>query len=152
MISLLVINGPNLNMLGIREPAVYGSGTLEDLNKNLLEHVEGKDVSLDFFQSNHEGALIDALHEAHFSGVDGIVLNAGALTHYSYALHDAISSIGIPCVEVHLSDINKREPFRKVSVIREVCVASFFGMGEQSYIKGLDFLITLARKMKERTK
>jgi 3-dehydroquinate dehydratase-2 len=149
MISLLVINGPNLNMLGIREPSVYGKDTLAELEEHLIEQVEKDGVELTFFQSNHEGDLIDALQEAHFAEIDGIVLNAGALTHYSFALRDAIASISIPCVEVHLSDINKREEFRKISVIRDVCVASFAGMGEQSYVKGLEFLAKLAKKIRQ---
>lgn len=139
MKHILVMNGPNLNLLGIREPGIYGNDTLQ----TLCEQVAAKAVSLgmhvDFFQSNHEGAIIDRLHEA--MGVyDGVILNAGAYTHYSYAIRDAIAAIRLPVVEVHLSDIHAREEFRHVSVIEPVCIAQISGLGVGSYLKGLELL------------
>lgn len=140
MKKILVMNGPNLNMLGIREKGVYGTKTLGDINVFITEKAKDWDVELEFYQSNHEGAMIDKLHEA-FGKKDGIILNAGAYTHYSYALRDAISSISIPCVEVHLSDIHAREEFRHVSVIKEVCIAQICGRGEQGYVDALALLM-----------
>lgn len=140
MKKILVMNGPNLNMLGIREKGVYGAKTLEEINQFIQEQAEKWAVELEFFQSNHEGAMIDKLHAA-YGNKDGIVLNAGAYTHYSYALRDAISSVSIPCVEVHLSDIHVREEFRHVSVIRDVCVAQICGRGEQGYVDALKILM-----------
>ncbi len=136
---ILVINGPNLNLLGVREPGIYGTDTLNALCDTVREAARQKDARVDFFQSNHEGALIDELHAA--MGVyDGVILNAGAYTHYSYALRDAIASVKLPVVEVHLSDIHAREPFRRVSVIQPVCVAQISGLGVGSYLKALDIL------------
>lgn len=140
MKKILIINGPNLNMLGIRERGVYGTQTLEEINAFIAEQVKKSDVELEFFQSNHEGALIDKLHAA-YGSKDGIVLNAGAYTHYSYAIRDAISSINIPCVEVHLSNIHAREEFRNISVIREVCAAQICGKGAQGYVDAIELLI-----------
>jgi len=138
--KILVINGPNLNMLGVREPEIYGSLTLEEINLQLLE--KGKDfgVELDFYQSNHEGDLIDRIQEC-YGTVRGIVINPGAYTHYSIAIRDAIASVGIPTVEVHLSDINSREDFRKISVIKNVCVKQIWGKGVQSYLEALEFIV-----------
>ncbi|MEA5004671.1 MAG: type II 3-dehydroquinate dehydratase [Christensenella sp.] len=142
MKKILIMNGPNLNMLGIREPGVYGNMSLGDMNDFIRAEVEKKnyDVELEFFQSNHEGALIDKLHEC-YNRKNGIILNAGAYTHYSYAIRDAISSVGIPCVEVHLSDIHAREEFRHVSVVQEVCVAQICGKGVQGYMEALEILM-----------
>ena len=142
MKKILIMNGPNLNLLGIREPDVYGSMSLGDLNDYIRAEKERRnyDAELEFFQSNHEGALIDKLHECY--GVkDGIILNAGAYTHYSYALRDAISSVGIPCVEVHLSDIHAREAFRHASVLQDVCFTQISGLGADSYTKALEILM-----------
>ncbi len=139
MKKIWIINGPNLNMLGIREKSVYGSKTLEQMNAYLLECTRELDVSLEFFQSNHEGALIDRIHQA-YQAIDGMVLNAGAYTHYSYAIRDAIAAVQVPCVEVHLSDIHKREAFRAVSVIREVCIAQICGLGEEGYVQAVRLL------------
>lgn len=133
---ILVVNGPNLNLLGIREPGIYGNDTLDTLCDTVKAEAENYGATVDCFQSNHEGAIIDTLHAA--MGVyDGIILNAGAYTHYSYAIRDAIAAIRVPVVEVHLSDIHAREPFRHVSVIEPVCVAQISGLGVGSYLKAL---------------
>ncbi len=143
MKKILIMNGPNLNLLGIREKGVYGAKTLEEMNRFIMESVKKYDIELEFYQSNHEGALIDKLHEA-YGKKDGIVLNAGAYTHYSYALRDAISSISVPCVEVHLSDIHAREQFRHISVIQDVCIDQICGRGEQGYVDAIILLIKKA--------
>ena len=127
MKRILVLNGPNLNLLGVREPDVYGTVTLADIEREVAAYAAERGATVDCFQSNHEGVLIDRLHAAR--GVyDGIVYNPGAHTHYSYALRDAVSSIDVPTVEVHLSDISSREDFRKVSVIAPVCIAQIKGL------------------------
>ncbi|MCH7521448.1 MAG: 3-dehydroquinate dehydratase [Candidatus Marinimicrobia bacterium] len=132
----LVIHGPNLNLLGKREPDIYGTESLTDLNAWLQFHRELANDKLTFFQSNHEGEIIDFLHK-HLGVVDGAVINPGALTHYSYALRDAIAAVDYPVVEVHLSDIDSREDFRKVSVTREVCIKQISGKGKEGYLEGL---------------
>lgn len=137
--KIQVINGPNLNMLGIREPDIYGSLTLEEINGQVLEKGNQLGLHLEFFQSNHEGAIIDKIQEC-YGKKDGIVINPGAYTHYSIAIRDAIASAGIPTVEVHLSDINSREDFRKISVIKNVCVKQIWGKGVDSYKEALEFL------------
>jgi len=129
---ILVLNGPNLNLTGLREPSIYGSATLQDINDLLTDAASELHVTLDFSQSNHEGCLIDRLHEA-VGHYDGVILNAGALTHYSYALRDAIAAIHIPTVEVHMSNIQAREEFRHTSVIAPVCLGSIAGFGSFSY-------------------
>ena len=138
--NILVINGPNLNLLGIREPDVYGSETLSDIENWLNEQPESNGHIIFWFQSNHEGDLIDRIHEA-MGNSDGIIINPGAFTHYSYALRDAISSLNIPTVEVHLSDIERREEFRKLSVITDVCIKRVSGFGKKSYLIGLQALL-----------
>ena len=130
--NILVLNGPNLNLLGEREPEIYGTMTLAQLNSKLAAYAKKKKASLRARQSNHEGALIDLLH-AHRKWADGIVFNPGAYSHYSYALHDAVVSIQVPTIEVHLSNIKKREPFRRVSVIEPACVGQLYGKGVESY-------------------
>ena len=138
----LLLNGPNLNMLGVREPAVYGAQTLSDIEKTLRAEFEGK-AELEFLQSNSEGAIIDAIQ---FSEADGIALNAGAYTHYSYAIHDAIKSIAAPVVEVHISNIYKREEFRHKSVIAAACTGSVCGFGADSYYLAITALLRKLEK------
>ena len=142
MKTIVVINGPNLNLLGEREPEIYGSQTLEELNREIEEYVDGKDVELKFFQSNHEGEIIDLLHKFR-NDSDGFILNPGAFTHYSYAIRDAVAAVSPPVVEVHLSDISSREEFRKISVIEPVAAKQFSGEGVGSYFKAIDFLLSL---------
>ncbi len=137
--KILVINGPNLNMLGIREPGIYGSATYEDLLNMIREHCEAKGIEVSFFQSNHEGSLVDAIQEARTTA-DGIVINPGAYTHTSIALLDAVQAIGVPTVEVHISDVTKREAFRQISYIREACVKTIMGKGFAGYLEAIDFL------------
>ncbi len=138
--KLMLIHGPNLNMLGIREPEIYGHDTLSDIEQFVRDAAKPYGFSVDCFQSNSEGALIDAIH-ACYNTVDGIILNAGAYTHYSYAIRDAISAVMLPCVEVHLSDIRKREPFRSISVIEPVCVKQIAGLGKDGYALAVKELV-----------
>ena len=138
--KILVINGPNLNMLGIRQPEIYGKTTYEDLKAMISAEAERLGVAVDFFQSNHEGALVDAIQQAYFDRVDGIVINPGAYTHTSVALLDAVKAVSIPAVEVHISDPETREEFRHVSYIRAACVATVKGRGLEGYLEALRLL------------
>lgn len=138
--NILVINGPNLNMLGIREPALYGSGTYEALLSKIQTYCDTKQISVQFYQSNHEGDLVDRIQKAYFDGVDGIVINPGAYTHTSIALLDAVKSVNIPTVEVHISKVEEREDFRQVSYIRAACVATITGKGFDGYLEAIDIL------------
>ena len=138
--NILILNGPNLNMLGIREPEVYGNKSYSDLEKYIKNLESEYSITTDTKQTNYEGILIDMIQYAN-DHYDGIILNAGAFTHYSYAIHDAIKSINIPVVEVHLSDITNREEFRKVSVIKDACIKTFMGYGFESYKKGIEYLL-----------
>ncbi len=137
--NVLVVNGPNLNLLGEREPSVYGRMTLPQLERRVRGHARKRRQHVRFFQSNHEGAIIDELQRQR-KWADGVVINPGAFTHYSYAIRDALASIALPAVEVHLSDVNAREEFRKISVVRDVCVAVRAGKGVDSYLEALDLL------------
>lgn len=139
--KLLVINGPNLNLLGVREPSVYGTDTYDDLCNFLKKYVLNKDVELEIFQSNHEGVIIDKIHEAYYNKVDGIIINPGAYTHTSIAIMDAIKSVMIPTIEVHLSDITKREDFRKVSYIGLACKKRIMGKGFLGYQEAIEYFI-----------
>ena len=139
--KLLVINGPNLNMLGIREPAIYGSGTYTELLDMIRAHAEGRGAEVSFFQSNHEGALVDAIQQAYFDGVEGIILNPAAYTHTSVALLDALKAVAIPTVEVHISDVAAREDFRQISYVRPACIAAVTGRGFAGYLDAVDILL-----------
>lgn len=136
---IFIVNGPNLNLLGVREPDIYGRRTYRDLLHEIRRHAAAKGVTVRFYQSNHEGRLIDALQRRR-SRTDGIVINPGALTHYSYALRDCIKAIGVPTVEVHLSDIAAREEFRKRSVTADVCIKQISGKGFAGYLEAVDEL------------
>lgn len=138
--KILVINGPNLNMLGIREPQIYGSQTYADLCEMIKNHSDTLQVSVEFYQSNHEGAIVDKIQQS-YGNVDGIVINPGAYTHTSVALLDAVKSVGIPTVEVHISDPDTREEFRKISYIRLACVKTIKGLGFKGYLDAVDFLV-----------
>ena len=139
--KILVINGPNLNMLGIREPDIYGRETYEDLCRKIREHAEKHGAEVTLYQSNHEGAIIDRLQEAYSDGTDGIVINPGAYTHYSYAIHDALKSLeDIIKIEVHISDIQSREEFRKVSVTAPACHKQIYGHGLQGYLEAMELI------------
>lgn len=139
MKKILVINGPSLNMLGIREPDLYGRETYDDLLEKIRRHAEETGVDVSFFQSNHEGALVDAIQAA-WRVQDGIVLNPGAYTHTSVALLDALKAVGIPTVEVHITDVDEREPFRKISYVRAACVKTISGHGTDGYLEAMDYL------------
>ncbi len=138
--KLLLINGPNMNMLGIRQPEIYGKDTLETIEELTREKAVELGCELDCFQSNHEGAIIDKIHEA-YNKYDGIVINPAAYTHYSYAIADAISSVGIPTIEIHMSDIHSRESFRANSVTLQYCIAQVAGYGKLSYAMGVEKLV-----------
>ena len=138
--NILVINGPNLNMLGIREPALYGSGTYDALCEKIKNHCDEKGITVDFYQSNHEGTLVDRIQAAYRDGTDGIVINPGAYTHTSVALLDAVKSVCIPTVEVHISKVEEREEFRQISYIRAACVATVTGKGFDGYLEAINIL------------
>ncbi len=138
--KIMLIHGPNLNMLGIRQPEIYGTTTLSEIESLMEKKADEAGVLLECFQSNSEGALIDAIQST-YRRADGIILNAGAYTHYSYAIRDAIASVMVPTVEVHLSDIHSREDFRRISVIEPVCVRQICGMGVDGYIAALEELM-----------
>ena len=146
--KLYIINGPNLNMLGIREPAHYGSCRYEDMVEGICAHCKELGVEVCFYQSNHEGDLVDKIQEAYFEGADGIVINPGAYTHTSIALLDAVKSVSLPTVEVHISKVEEREDFRQVSYIRASCVKTITGHGIKGYSEAVDYLVELLGKDK----
>lgn len=139
--KILVINGPNLNFLGIREKGVYGTQNYDDLLQMISDKAKQLDVTAEVFQSNHEGAIIDRIQDSYFDGTEGIVINPGAYTHYSYAIRDALASITVPKVEIHISDITQREEFRKVSVTAPVCDRQIYGKGLEGYLLAIDFIL-----------
>lgn len=145
MVHILVVNGPNLNTLGTREPAIYGTMALAQICTMLQKRGEALEVTVDCFQSNHEGALIDYLQE-HEGSADGIIINPGALTHYSIALRDVLATVKSPIIEVHLSNIYAREPFRHQSLIAAVCRGHIVGLGWRGYLLALETLVELARE------
>lgn len=138
--KLMILNGPNLNLLGIREPTIYGAETYTDLIQKIEQHAKTIDVDVVCYQSNHEGDLVDAIHRAYFEGFDGIVINPGAYTHTSIALLDAVKGTAIPTVEVHISAVEQREDFRQISYIRSACVLTVSGQGTNGYLQAMDFL------------
>ena len=136
---ILILNGVNLNLTGTRSPEIYGGETLEDINREIADYARSLGATCDFLQTNFEGECVEAIHRS--AGVyDGIVLNAGAWTHYSYALHDAVEGVEVPVVETHMSDITKREAFRAHSVLSDVCIATVMGLGKESYFKAVEIL------------
>ena len=139
--KILVINGPNMNMLGIRQPEIYGHATYEDLKSMIAGEAERLGAEVSFFQSNHEGALVDAIQQAYFDGVEGIILNPAAYTHTSVALLDALKAVAIPTVEVHISDVAAREDFRQISYVRPACIATVTGRGFAGYLDAVDILL-----------
>lgn len=139
--KILVINGPNLNMLGIREPALYGTGTYSALCEKIEAYCVQKGICVEFYQSNHEGALVDRIQAAYSDGTDGIIINPGAYTHTSIALLDTVKAVCIPTVEVHISKVEEREAFRQISYIRAACIATVTGKGFDGYLEAVDILM-----------
>lgn len=142
--KILVINGPNINFLGIREKSIYGAQNYDFLLQKIAEKGAESKSTIEVFQSNHEGAVIDRIQDAYFDKTEGIVINPGAYTHYSYAIRDALASITVPKVEIHISDITRREEFRKVSVTAPACDGQIFGMGLEGYMQAIDEVIRIA--------
>ncbi|TCK98371.1 3-dehydroquinate dehydratase [Natranaerovirga hydrolytica] len=142
MKKILVINGPNINFLGIREASIYGQQTYKDLEEMIIKKGEKENINITVFQSNSEGDIINTIQEAYYDKVDGIVINPGAYTHYSIAIRDAIASVNIPTIEVHISNIHKREAFRHQSVTAPVCVGQIAGLGLKGYMLGIDGIIS----------
>ncbi len=138
--NILIVNGPNLNLLGLREPEIYGHRTYTDLVETIVAFAKERHVYIEVYQSNHEGELLDLL-QANYTRFQGVVINPGALTHYSYALYDCLKALPIPAVEVHLSDIQNREAFRKISVTKAACIAQITGKGFQSYTEAIALLL-----------
>ena len=141
MKKLLIINGPNLNMLGIREPDIYGNNTYKDLVGLIEKKAAELNCEAECFQSNHEGDIVDKIQQAYFDGVDGIVINPAAYTHTSVAILDALKAVKIPAVEVHISDVNTREDFRKISYAGMACEKHFIGLGFEGYLKAMEYLV-----------
>lgn len=139
-LNLLVINGPNLNMLGIREPDIYGNQSYQDLCNLILRYAEQKGILIEIKQSNHEGKIVDWIQDA-YNGIDGIIINPAAYTHTSIAILDALKAVGVPAIEVHLSDVEKREAYRQISFIREYCERSIIGHGFNGYLEAIDYFV-----------
>lgn len=137
--NILIVNGPNLNFLGIREPEIYGKASYNDLVNHILDYTENNGIYTEIYQSNSEGEIIDIIQN-NYSRFDALIINPAAYTHYSYAIYDCIKSIPIPTIETHLSNITERESFRKISVISEACVAQIYGKGFDSYIEAINYL------------
>lgn len=146
MMKILVINGPNLNFLGIREPEIYGSKTYKDLCDLIKNHANIEDIDVEIFQSNHEGVIVDKIQQAYYDKVDGIVINPAAYTHTSVAILDALKSVNVPTVEVHISDINEREEFRKHSYISLAAIKQIKGLGFNGYIEAMKYLKAYIKK------
>lgn len=144
--KILVINGPNINMLGIREPEIYGKQTYKDLCNLIEDYAKQKNIDVEIFQSNHEGDIIDKIQQAYFDKVDGIVINPAGYTHTSVAIADAIKGVCIPTVEVHISKVSDREAFRQISYVRDVSVATVDGKGLNSYIQAIDTLLEINKQ------
>lgn len=137
--KICVINGPNINFLGIREPDIYGRETYKSLLEKIKNHCNKNGIDVEFFQSNHEGAMVDKVQDC-YGKIDGIVMNPAAYTHTSVALLDAVKAVGIPTVEIHISDVSKREDFRQISYVRAACVKTIAGHGTDGYLEAIDFL------------
>ena len=148
--KILVLNGPNINMLGIREPKIYGKETYASLLSKIQNHANERGIKLKMLQSNHEGVLIDEIQAA-YKKFDGIVINPAAYTHTSIALLDALKAVGLPTVEVHISDVSKREAYRQISYVREACIATISGHGTDGYLEAIDLLIEHKKSMKNET-
>ena len=147
--KLYIINGPNLNMLGIREPNQYGKTSYEELVRTIERYCKEKDIECDIFQSNHEGDLVDKIQEAYYRGIDGLVINPGAYTHTSIAILDAAKAVSLPLVEVHISKVEEREDFRQVSYIRQAAIKTITGHGIAGYTEAIDFLASYIGEVKE---
>lgn len=144
--KILVLNGPNLNLLGLREPGIYGTDNYAALLEKIQRYCDEKNVEVCFYQSNHEGCLVDKIQES-YGKIDGIVFNPGAYTHTSIALLDALKAVGIPTVEVHISNVEEREAFRQISYIRAACIASVIGHGTDGYLEAVDILLEQGKRI-----
>ncbi|MBQ7360352.1 MAG: type II 3-dehydroquinate dehydratase [Lachnospiraceae bacterium] len=144
--KILVINGPNINFLGIREKSIYGSENYDTLLQMIADKGQETESIIEVFQSNHEGAIIDRIQDSYFDGTEAIVINPGAYTHYSYAIRDALASIHVPKIEIHISDITQREEFRKISVTAPVCDKQIYGQGLKGYLMAIDSAIEIAQE------
>ena len=138
--KFLILNGPNINILGVREPEIYGRQSYDDLQRLVSEHAKELGVGVEFYQSNHEGDLVDAIQKAYFDGIDGIVFNPAAYTHTSVAILDALKAVAIPAVEVHISDVAAREPFRQLSYAGMACLKTYTGLGFDGYVQAIRWL------------
>ena len=147
--KILVIHGPNLNLLGEREPGVYGNSSIDTLNSNIIDRAKEQGLECEIFQSNHEGAIVDEIQRAYFTDIDGIILNPAAYTHTSIAIADALKAVKIPTVEVHLSAVEERESFRQISYVRDIAIRTITGKGFAGYLEAVDILISESGKQHE---